>query len=137
MMWTNTIVSSNESELYVEFTSPSGNKFTKRYPLPDDAQTFLSDKLNEIEILSATFSDLTEYKNVDMTDITDVTYKITYICMPADWIELFVDVTRTIEKEERTESKMFSVFNPVTVSQVLGIIKAKIEAQIAVEEVAE
>lgn len=132
-MWTNSVVSSNESELYVEFTSPSGNKFTKRYPLPEDSETFLTQKLNEIEILSTTFADLQSYVNVDITDIADIVYKITYICMPADWIEAFVDVTRTIDDEVQMYSRMFSISNTLSDAQVMALIKANIEAEIALE----
>jgi hypothetical protein len=81
-----------DSELRVEFTSANGNKFTKIYPATAEVEQFMADKLSEIETLASTFQAIQSLVNTTDTITEGWTFKYNYIAMPADWIEIFVDV---------------------------------------------
>ena len=120
-MWTNQLISNNNGEIHVEFTSSSGNKFTKIYKGVDDVDTFLTDKLSDIEILTTTYQILCSYVNVDSEICVDWKYKITYISMPADWVEVFIDVI----SPNQTLSKMFSITAPRTIEYVEAFMQSE------------
>jgi hypothetical protein len=120
-MWTNRLISTTDTQIQVEFKS-NGNRFIKLYnTIPDDVEEFLASKLAEIETLTSTYQTLQQYVNVEQSICDGWTFKFTYISMPADWIELFVDVTYP----NRTLTKMYSTQAGRSIEFVSGFLSAE------------
>ena len=106
MTWTNRLILHKENEIIVEFNS-TVKSFKKRYTVTvnkNDIESFLAEKLADIETLYSTYMSLQNYLNVEQSITDGWTFKIVQIAIPADWIELIIDV----KSPSQTFSKMFS-----------------------------
>jgi hypothetical protein len=110
MPWTNTITKRYDDKILVEYTTPTGRKFTKIYSVPDNEETYLGQKLSDIEALATTHELIQDYVKVEYTIATGWTLIITQAVMDSDWIDLYADVTTPYQ----ILSKVFSVYASMT-----------------------
>lgn len=98
-MWTAII--SQADALEVEFVG-NGRKFTKRFPMPDNVEEFLTQKLSDLETLSTTFATLQNMRGSieQICEGWHVVYE--YVAMPADWIEVYVTVVTPTQELSKT-----------------------------------
>jgi hypothetical protein len=121
-MWTNEIVKNNNGELFVEFTSPENRKFVKKYNAPNgDIETFLAEKLANIEALSVTFTNIQSTKNVEQEISTGWSFKLTMIEMQYDYIEIVAEV----QSPSQTLYKMFQITAPRLTEYIYAWIEAE------------
>jgi hypothetical protein len=99
-MYTYTILA-NTDVLEVEFEG-YGKKFTKRFIMPDDAETFLQQKLDDLETLTTTFATLQNMRGVQELICEGWHVVYDYVAMPADWIEVYVTVVTPTQELSKT-----------------------------------
>lgn len=121
-MWTNELLQNNNGELFVRFTSPSNKTFVKKYNVNNvDIETFLAQKISDIETLSETFESIKSVKNIEQ-EITDGwTFALIFIDMKYDYIEVIVEVITPTQ----TLHKMYQIIAPRSPEYVYAWIEAE------------
>jgi hypothetical protein len=118
-LWRYTMIS-NTDALEVEFEG-DGRKFTKRFPMLDNTEEFLQQKLNDLEILSNTFATLQGLRGIQETVCNGWYVVYEYVAMPADWIEVFVTIISPTQKF----TKMYSTVGGKTLEYIAGYIQGE------------
>ena len=111
--WDGKIVYVKGNEVHVQFTSSTGQVFTKRYNERYTA-TLLQEKLDFIEAKQSTFEVIKTMVGMEFPIREGWTFKFNYAHMPSDFIEIFCEITTPWQKFNKT-------YTVITVDSVQGL----------------